>query len=218
MAQSIFDAAMAQLMIYIPTMVANANTVEANVVAKSANADTKSAAADASAVAALDSQIAAATSANLAATSAGATLWTNTGATYAINDLKRSGNNGRIYRRLTASNAGVTDPSVDAANWAIYTIEPLWSLPKTANYTAISGDAIQANTTGGTFTITLPATPAFNDVVRVEDYIGTFDTNKLIIARNGSKIMGLAEDMDITTKWASPKFTFIDATVGWKAS
>lgn len=160
-------------------------------------------------------QAAAALNAAAAASSAGAALWANTGATYAIGDLRRSPANARIYRRLTASNAGTTDPSVDTTNWAIYSVDPLWVV-KTANYTAIAGEAVLCNTTAGTFSVTLPAAAAANDTVRVADYIGTFGANKLTVLRNASKINGFAEDLEITANWASVTLTYIDATVGWR--
>lgn len=91
----------------------------------------------------------------------------------------------------------------------------IWAT-KTAAYTAVSGDALMCNTTAAPFAVTLPAAPAANDVVRIADYAGTFGANNLTVARNGLKIMGLAEDMTISTNNASIKLTYIDATQGWK--
>ena len=62
----------------------------------------------------------------------------------------------------------------------------------------------------------MPGTPAANEVVRVADYAGTFATNNLTVARNGLKIMGLAEDMTISQNNASITLTYIDATQGWR--
>lgn len=90
-----------------------------------------------------------------------------------------------------------------------------WTI-KTTTYTAVSGNNIQANTSGGAFTITLPATPATGAVVRIADYAGTFATNNLTVAQGGSKIMGLAEDMVISTNNVSITLTFIDVTQGWR--
>ena len=49
----------------------------------------------------------------------------------------------------------------------------------TTGFTATSGVGYFADTTGGTFTITLPASPSAGNVVAVQDYTGTFGTNKL---------------------------------------
>lgn len=66
---------------------------------------------------------------------------------------------------------------------------------KTTTYTAVNGDRIAADTSGGAFTITLPATPTAGHYVEFTDGGGAWATNNLTIARNGSTIMGLSEDM-----------------------
>lgn len=71
-----------------------------------------------------------------------------------------------------------------ASNWTV----------KTANYTAVNGDRIIADTSGGTFTITLPATPATGANVVIADG-SDWATINLTIARNSSTIEGVAEDL-----------------------
>lgn len=68
-----------------------------------------------------------------------------------------------------------------------------WSR-KTANYTAVNGDAIIADTSGGTFTITLPATPTTGTYIKLVDG-ANWGTTNLTVARNASTIEGLAEDL-----------------------
>jgi hypothetical protein len=87
---------------------------------------------------------------------------------------------------------------------------------KTTTYTAVNGDRIAANTTGGAFTITLPATPANGDTIYFLDYAGTFDTNNLTIARNGSNIESLAENMVCEVEDAAFLLVFVGSTIGWK--
>lgn len=72
-------------------------------------------------------------------------------------------------------------------------------LNKTANYTMVSANRVSANTSGGVFTLTLPATPATGDWVEITDGGGAWATNALTIARNGSTIMGLSENMTAST-------------------
>src|SRR6056300_1083013 len=63
---------------------------------------------------------------------------------------------------------------------------------KTASFTAVSGNGYFVNTTSGSITATLPATPSAGDIVSFKDYANTFDTNKLVLDRNGSNIDGVA--------------------------
>lgn len=91
---------------------------------------------------------------------------------------------------------------------------PSW-LIKTTAYTAAAGEAIMADTSGGAWTLTLPASPSADDVVHVADYAGTFATYNLTVARNSQKIMGLSEDMTVSDSNASFTLTYIDATKGW---
>src|SRR6056300_2043567 len=64
---------------------------------------------------------------------------------------------------------------------------------KTATFTAANGEGYFANTSGGTFTVNLPAGSA-GAIVSVSDYTRTFQTNNLTVSPNGSeKIGGIAE-------------------------
>lgn len=91
-----------------------------------------------------------------------------------------------------------------------------WTI-KTASYSAVNNDMIWANTTGGAFTITLPATPATNDRVRIGDVASKWDTLSPIVARNGSNIMGLAEDLTLNVKNAVVDLVYSgNATFGWR--
>jgi hypothetical protein len=70
-----------------------------------------------------------------------------------------------------------------------------WSV-KTANYTAVTGDGIVADTSGGTFTITLPASPSAGDNVILADG-GDWGATNLTVARNGSTIEDAAENLTL---------------------
>lgn len=61
-------------------------------------------------------------------------------------------------------------------------------------------------------TITLPATPAAGDPVWVVNRSGTTTP---VIARNGSNIMGLAEDLTLDSANATVTLVYADATHGW---
>ena len=71
---------------------------------------------------------------------------------------------------------------------------------KTANYTTFDKEGVLADTSGGAFTVTLPATPATGAQVVVADSGSFWGTNNLTVGRNGSTIGGLSQDLvcDIT--------------------
>jgi len=82
-----------------------------------------------------------------------------------------------------------------------------WSTPsggssgyivKTANYTAIAGDKIAADISGGTFTITLPAAPSDGDEVNIVPAGGSFAATNLTVGRNGENINGVAANLVLT--------------------
>jgi len=86
---------------------------------------------------------------------------------------------------------------------------------KTTTYTAVTGDHLLADTSGGAFTITLPATPTAGDYIEFNDAKETWATNNLTIARNGSNIDSLAENL-VCNVSAKIGLTYINATIGWK--
>jgi hypothetical protein len=86
----------------------------------------------------------------------------------------------------------------------------------TANHNAVNNDRLFVNTTGGTITVTLPATPAIGDNIRFMDLSGTFGTNALTVARNGSNIIGVADNLVVTNNNAAFQLIYTGTTNGWK--
>ena len=87
--------------------------------------------------------------------------------------------------------------------------------PKTATFSAISGDGFFCNTTGGAFTCNLPAGSA-GAIVSLADYAGTWDSNALTVSPNGSeKIGGVNADVELNTEGQSVTFVYVDSTQGW---
>lgn len=76
-------------------------------------------------------------------------------------------------------------------------------LYKTANYTTADKEGVLADTSGGAFTVTLPATPATGAQVVVADAGGAWGSNNLTVGRNGSTIAGLAENLVLDIAGAS---------------
>ena len=87
--------------------------------------------------------------------------------------------------------------------------------PKTATFTAVSGDGFFANTTGSAFNMNLPAGSA-GAIVSVADYAGTWQTNALTVVPNGTdKIGGVNANVSLSTEGQSVTFVFVDSTQGW---
>ena len=87
---------------------------------------------------------------------------------------------------------------------------------KTATFTAVNGQGFFANTSGGAFTMNLPAGTAGN-IVSVVDYTNTFDSNNLTVSPNGSqKIGGVNADFIASTQGQSLTWVYVDDTEGWK--
>ena len=90
-----------------------------------------------------------------------------------------------------------------------------WQAVKTSNFTAVAGEGYFVNTTSGTITMTLPASPSAGDSVSIADYAGTFGANALSINRNGSNLQGVAADGTVSTSQQNVRFTYADSTKGW---
>ena len=90
---------------------------------------------------------------------------------------------------------------------------------KTANYTAVAGDVIAADTIAtAAWTLTLPASPVAGDLpIRVfdagsTDSVAGFALNNLSIARNGSTIHGLSQDVTVSTKGVALVIEYINGS------
>ena len=93
--------------------------------------------------------------------------------------------------------------------------EQTWTI-KTANYTAAVHDRVFANTSGGAWTLTLPASPTIGQWVQVNDVSGSWGTNSLTIARNSSTMMGGTTDLVANVSNSSFYLVYSDATYGWR--
>jgi len=86
-------------------------------------------------------------------------------------------------------------------------------------YTAVSGDQLLVNTSGGGLgvpvTVTLPATPSVGDEVTIIDSGNAFGSNNLTVGRNGSNILGIAANLTVSTNGAAFTLVYVNATRGW---
>jgi hypothetical protein len=125
---------------------------------------------------------------------------------------------------LPAGSGGTGITSVGAAGNVLTSDGTAWSSQppaaggityttvKTSNYTASANDGVQTSTSGGSFTVTLPATPAVGDQVIVTDSVGSWATNNLTIGRNGSTIEGDASDLICDISGVSVQFVYSGTT------
>ena len=137
--------------------------------------------------------------------------------------LRNASASNKITARLGSSgNTFVINPSrnvflsTDGTNWYELQTQGTDWLTKTGTYTAFAGDKIFANTTGGAFTITLPASPNIGDEVRFVDLANHFDTNNLTVGRNSEKIDGATSDLTVATEGAAFALVYSGSTYGWK--
>ena len=81
----------------------------------------------------------------------------------------------------------------------------------TSNVTMAANEGVIADTSGGAFTVTLPASPAVGDTVVITDG-GDWATTNLTVGRNSSTIEGDAADMTMDIGGAAVQFTYDGTT------
>mgnify|MGYP003649745856 FL=1 len=87
--------------------------------------------------------------------------------------------------------------------------------PKTATFSAVSGNGYFCNTSGGAFTVNLPAGAA-GAIVSLADYAATWQTNNVTVTPNGTeKIGSVNASVSLNTEGQSVTFVYVDSTQGW---
>lgn len=88
-----------------------------------------------------------------------------------------------------------------------------------ANYTAVNGDQILIDTSGGGIgapvTVTLPASPSVGNEVTIIDSGNNLASNNLTVDRNGSNLLGAASNLTVSTNAAAFTLVYVNATRGW---
>ena len=82
----------------------------------------------------------------------------------------------------------------------------------TTPVTATDKQGVLTDTSGGAFTVTLPATPSVGAQVVIADAGNNWGTNNLTVGRNSSTIGGLAEDLVCNITGASVQFVYDGTT------
>jgi hypothetical protein len=113
--------------------------------------------------------------------------------------------------------SGATITNSGTASGFGATGETSWdtTVKTTGTFTATAGVGYFLNTTGGIITVNLAAGTA-GDSVALADYAGTWQTNNVTVAANGTeKIGGVDADVTLSTEGQSVTFVYIDGTQGW---
>lgn len=108
----------------------------------------------------------------------------------------------------------------DTNGWVMSTpvfgvnVNSVW-MTKNSNYTSSTGDLINADTSVGIFTVTLPLIPLADDIVVINDYLGTFSTHNLTINGNGHKILSSTDDLVLDVSFTTITLIYTDSIRGW---
>jgi len=138
-----------------------------------------------------------------------------------VDNIADQGNNNLINKCGSTITLGASGDTIELASGASQTgfgrtgtVD--WdTTPKTATFSAVSGDGFFCNTTSGAFTCNLPAGSA-GAIVSLADYAGTWQTNNLTVTPNGSDKIGSVNDsVTLNTEGQSVTFLFVDSTQGW---
>jgi hypothetical protein len=113
------------------------------------------------------------------------------------------------------SGDALTSNASGVLSWTTMSGGTSWQAVKTSGFTAVAGEGYFCNTTSAAFEVALPA-GTIGDEVSVIDYAGTFDSNNLTVAPDGSeKIEGTAADLTVAVERAAFTLVFTDSTQGW---
>ena len=96
--------------------------------------------------------------------------------------------------------------------WAAAAAAGISYVLASSNYTAANREGVLTNTSGGSFTVTLPISPSTGAQVIVADAGGAWGTNNLTVGRNGATIAGLAEDLVCDIAGASVQLVYDGST------
>ena len=101
--------------------------------------------------------------------------------------------------------------------------KPSWIQPGVESYSTIStstnvaaGGNYFVNTNGGGVTATLPASPDLGAEITFMDVAKTFDSNNLVVSRNGRPIQGDNADLTVSTEGAAFTLVYSGSTYGWR--
>lgn len=124
--------------------------------------------------------------------------------------------NAADYTASNGTTVVLSTPTLAGSVLAVktFTIPPVITNRESVFYVSSNTSATSTNTYVllGSYTLTLPASPVEGDYVKVSNRSGTVTC---VLGRNGSNIMGLAEDMTLDNLNAGLTLVYTNSTNGW---
>jgi len=145
---------------------------------------------------------------------AAAVQWTNVTARPALPLSVTNGGTGTNAPGLVAgTNVVVTgafpNQTINAASGAV-----AWEL-KSAAFTAVAGHKYQIDTSGGTITVTLPASATLMDSIDFADAKLSWNINNVTLSRNGLNINNGASNYTASVQGNKLSVVYISSGYGW---
>lgn len=128
---------------------------------------------------------------------------------------------GNTANRPSGPSAGFIRFNTDYELFEVYTgskwqVSGFQDVDVSSGRTSLPFQTNWVSTSSGTVTVNLPGSPSKGDEVRFFDVDNTFDSNSLTVGRNGSNIMGDAEDLVVSTEGAAFTLVYYNASAGWR--
>lgn len=137
-------------------------------------------------------------------------------------DVTLSGNSNQavpteyaVKTYIDSQNSAQTSAITTAYGTAIANYEKNWTIV-TGTLNATVNSRYLLDSSGGSFTVTLPASPSTGDWVQFADAGGVLNVSSVTLARNGSKIAGAEDDLELDIRNVGFKLVYSDSTNGWR--
>ena len=114
---------------------------------------------------------------------------------------------------LTLGSSGKTIALASGTTNSINVKDIDWQAVVSSDTTMVAGRGYFVDSSGGTKTMTLPASPSVGDTVAVHSLDG--QTNSVTIARNSSNIEGATSNLSLDSNYAAVTLVYSDASNGW---
>lgn len=149
------------------------------------------------------------------------------GTSYVLNDVVRAplAHNYSLFVVRSSHTSGVFDTDLGASRLAMMIdlrevrqsliLHTIINGPNAVTLSA--GQDVMVDVTGGSVTLTLPSAPVIGDQpINIMHIGGNVANSPITVARNGKLIMGLAEDMLVTTANSSFGLAYASEARGWR--